>query len=92
MYLYIQFSSKNKIDLPFPTSEFKLRRRKILVRSSSYETDINREGSSSPKRISSSFAIFIFFRGRVEGGSSARRVQAAAHFYQSGRFTPEITV
>lgn len=79
----MQFSSENKIDLPFPTtSEFKLGKKVEEEEeedknsdTSRNKTDINRQGSSSPKRISSSpVSPFLYFSAV---GLKAARVLAA---------------
>lgn len=81
----MQFSSENKIDLPFPTtSEFKLGKKVEEEKeeeedknsdTSRNKTDINRQGSSSPKRISSSpVSPFLYFSAV---GLKAARVLAA---------------
>lgn len=78
-------SCENKIDLPFPTtSEFKLGKKVEEEKeeeedknsdTSRNKTDINRQGSSSPKRISSSpVSPFLYFSAV---GLKAARVLAA---------------
>ena len=76
-------SCENKIDLPFPTtSEFKLGKKVEEEEeedknsdTSRNKTDINRQGSSSPKRISSSpVSPFLYFSAV---GLKAARVLAA---------------